>query len=189
MKTLFGTLAALLTAIFICIPVLPATAQKSDGLPSGFPKGRPAAGVTQETAALTVRGKIGNSETILLDIATLKALPAVTFSSIDPWDGKVHSFTGVQLKDLLVWLGIEPSATSVSLNAKNLYSIAIRRDDYEKYGYIIAYLMDGKEFSADPATKKRGPLSIAIDFTKNKDLPQDIYKHQLLWQLVEIIVQ
>ena len=178
-----------LLAFYICIPIILAPAQNKQIPKSNFPSATLPAGLAADTADLIITGKIKQAEPLLLDMKTIKSLPAITFSSVDPWDGKVHQFTGVLLEGILDWIGIEDSAYSLVLTARNQYSVPIRREDYERYGYIIAYAMDGKEFSADPDDKKRGPLAIAIDFTKNKDLAQEVYKHQLLWQLHEIQIQ
>ena len=140
-------------------------------------------------ADLVIKGKINRSGNLYIDLKSLISLPSVSFTSLDPWDGKSHKFTGVLLKDVMTWVGIENSVSTLVLTARNQYSIPIRRDDYEKFGYIIAYRMDGTDFSANPATKKRGPLAIAIDLTKNKKLDPEIYKHQLVWQLAEILVR
>ena len=143
----------------------------------------------QQVPELMVRGKIGGAGVRYLDLATIMALPSVTFSSVDPWDAKQHSFTGVPLNTLLASLGIEKSATSLVLTARNNYRIPIKREDYEEYGYILAYMIDGRLFSEDPSTSMRGPLFIAIDFSRHKTLSMDVYKHQLVWQLSEILVQ
>jgi hypothetical protein len=142
-----------------------------------------------EPAELVVRGKIGRPGPFVLDLKTVMALPPVTFKTSDPWDGKVYTFTGVLLEDLLKSAGIDRNAAEVVLTAKNKYSIPVHRGDYEKYGYIVAYMIDGKVFSANPATARRGTFAVAIDFSKNKNLPVDIYKHHLVWQLVDILVQ
>lgn len=146
-------------------------------------------GLTAESAALVVSGKISPSSPVYLDLETIRSFPATSFTTIDPWDGKTHVFTGVLLAPLLQRLGIEGEATSILLGARNSYTTAIRRADYERCGYILAYAIDGKDFGADPATKRRGPLAIAIDFTANPTLSVDIYKHQLIWQLTGIIAQ
>ncbi len=146
-------------------------------------------GLTAETADLVVRGRTGQNESVFLDLKTIMALPSVSFHSLDPWDGKEHGFTGIPLKQLMAWIGIDEQASRLILTARNKYSIPVRREDYEKHGYILAYMIDGKAFSAEPSTKKRGPLAIAIDFSKNPELASDLYKHQLVWQLVDILVQ
>jgi len=178
-----------LMAFYTFIPIMLAPAQNTQSPKSNFTTSALPGGLTTDTADLIITGKIKQAEPFLLDMKTIKSLPTITFSTVDPWDGKVHEFTGVPLEGILDWIGIEDGASSLVLTARNQYSVPIRREDYEKYGYILAYAMDGADFSSDPATKKRGPLAIAIDFTKNKDLAQEVYKHQLLWQLHEIKVQ
>ena len=141
-------------------------------------------------ADLVVRGKVGREGIVILDLQTIMSFPPTTFRTIDPWDKeqKEHSFTGVLLKDLLARLGIRDDAKVLVLTAKNNYTIPVERKDYEEHGSIIAWMMDGKLLATDPALRKRGPLAVAIDFAGNKDLPVEIYKHQLIWQLADILV-
>jgi len=141
-----------------------------------------------EPTILTISGKIASETPIALDLPSLKKLPARTFRANDPWDGAEHSYTGVALKDLLAHAGVRSDAESITLAARNNYSIPILRSDYERYGYLVAYELDGKSLATEPSMQKRAPLMIAIDFRKHPELPVDIYKHQLIWQLVRIVV-
>ncbi|MEI6875886.1 MAG: hypothetical protein WCL50_12255 [Spirochaetota bacterium] len=167
----------------------PATAEDRRTAPSAFSSIAFPTGLVPEQADLTLRGRIGQSGILCLDLKTIMSLPSITFRSVDPWDGKEHSFTGVSLKDFLAWAGIVDASSSLLLTAKNRYSIPIKRSDYETISYVLAWMMDGKVFSDDPATRKRGPLAIAIDFSKNKTLAMELYKHQLVWQLSDIQAQ
>jgi hypothetical protein len=184
-----GTSFVVIALILASTPTFEATAQKTRELPAGFSAVPIPTGLTQETADLAIRGRISGSGTVFLDLNTIMALPRITFTTVDPWDGKIHEFTGVLLADVMAWLGIDVGATSLMLTANNKYSIPIKRVDYEHHRYIIAYMIDGKDFSADPSTRRRGPLAIAIDFSASRQLDQEIYKHQLVWQLSEILVQ
>jgi hypothetical protein len=164
-------------------------AQEQEPVPPAFAAVALPSGLSPETADLVVHGRIGRDSPICLDLKTLMSFPSETFTSIDPWDKKTHSFTGVRLSGLLRRLGIEKEASSLLVKARNNYSTAIKRQDYERYGYILAWAIDGQPFGADPATKKRGPIAVAIDFASNKGLDADIYKHQLIWQVADILVQ
>jgi hypothetical protein len=141
-----------------------------------------ASGLTEETADLVVQGKIAGGSPLYLDLAAVSALPSRTFTSIDPWDGKEHSFEGVLLSDLMAAVGIDAAATRITVLARNKYSIPIRRADYERYGYILAWKIDGHLFAADESTRNRGVFSVAIDFAGNKALDPNVFKHQLVWQ-------
>jgi hypothetical protein len=189
MRAFSRTACLALACILVSLPAGGVWAQDAAGLPPGFASVAPPEGLSAETADLVLRGRIGRPEPLLLDLKTIMAFPQASFTTIDPWDGKEHRFTGVSLAGLLAWAGIEPGASSLALTARNKYSIPIKREDYEKRGYIVAWAMDGQAFSAESATRKRGPLAIAIDFSRNKDLPVELYKHQLLWQLADIQVK
>lgn len=138
---------------------------------------------------LAIRGKIGNGGVLLLDLATVMSFPTYSFTCVDPWDGKPHSFTGALISDILSRAGIEASSSRITVAAKNKYTIPIRRADYEKYGYILAWKMDDRLFSEDKATKNRGTFFVAIDFSKHGELDPQLYKHQLVWQVNDIIAE
>lgn len=138
---------------------------------------------------LTVSGELGAAAFHSFSEADIMALPQRTITTIDPWDGKKHEFFGVLLSDLLTEAGIEKSASKITAIASNNYSIPIRRADYEKYGYMVAWKIDGHLFGDDKATKNRGFLSIAVDFITYPELDPELIKHQLVWQLNKIIVE
>jgi hypothetical protein len=142
-----------------------------------------------EPAVVTVRGKVAGGGPVRLDEAAIMALPAATFNSIDPWDRKEHSFTGPLLSDALARAGIDKAATRITVTAKNGYAIPIRRSDYEKYGYLLALKMDGQRFRDQASTANRGLAIIAIDFAKHRELDPELYKHHLVWQVADILVE
>lgn len=141
------------------------------------------------TTVLTVHGKSGPAFSYAFSEADIMALPQHGFAAVDPWDGKKHEFSGVLLSDLLAKAGIGKTASKITAVAANNYAIPIRRADYEKYGYLVAWKIDGHLFSDDKATKNRGFLSIAVDFTTYPELDPELIKHQLVWQLNKIIVE
>ncbi len=167
--------------IFILLALLGLSAQGKTPTPTP--------GLTEETADLVIRGKVAGTPPLLFDLAAISALPARSFTTIDPWDGKEHSFEGVLLSDLLAAVGIDPAATRITVLARNKYSIPIKRADYEHYAYILAWKIDGHLFAADPSTKNRSVFSVAIDFARNKDLDPILFKHQLVWQTKYITVE
>lgn len=75
------------------------------------------------------------------------------------------------------------------MRAENKYSIPIRRTDYEKYNYLLAWKMDGQSFTSDAASRHRGFISIAINFSRYPELEPELFKHQLVWQLKEIDIE
>jgi hypothetical protein len=171
-------------AILSCVVCL--LSSQAKGQPPALPL---PGGLTAQSADLAIHGVTRPEGTILLDLATVMAFPSRSFTCVDPWDGKEHSFTGVRLTDLLEWAGISAQATRITVSARNKYSIPIRRADYEKYEYLLAWKIDGHLFSEDKATKNRGPLSIAIDFGRHSSLDPAVYKHQLVWQVSEIDIE
>ncbi len=147
-------------------------------------------GVAEDAAAdLTIQGKIGDGNAVQLDLATVMSFPSHSFTSVDPWDGKEHKFTGVLLQDLLSRFDIDDSSTRITVTARNKYTIPIRRGDYEKYGYILAWKMDDHLFGDDKATKNRSSFVIAIDFARHPELNPELYKHQIVWQVNGIIAE
>ncbi len=147
------------------------------------------AGLSAATADLRIGGAIRGGSAVLLDAAAVKTFPARSFTCVDPWDGKEHRFVGALLSDIMYRVGIDESVTRITIFAKNKYSIPIRRSDYEKFGYILAWMMDGDLFAEDKATKNRGTFIIAINFAKYPELDPQLYKHQLVWQACEIIAE
>lgn len=147
-------------------------------------------GAAEDAAAdLTIQGKIGDGTAITLDLAMVMGLPSHSFTCVDPWDGKEHRFTGVLLQEMLSHFGIDSASTRVTVTAKNKYSIPIRRVDYERCGYILAWKVDGHLFGDDKATRNRGSFIIAIDFARHPELDPQLYKHQLVWQVSGILVE
>jgi hypothetical protein len=142
-----------------------------------------------EAPALVVSGKLRGGAPVAFTMAQLAALPAAGFTGLDPWDGKRHAFAGVLLADVLALAGIDAAAVRINVIAKNKYEIPVRRADYEKAGYLLAWSIDGRPFGDNKATSNRGPLAIAIDFGAHPELDPEIYKHQLVWQTVEIVAE
>ena len=142
-----------------------------------------------DSPSLIVRGKIAGTTARYLDLKSIMALPSVSFSSVDPWDGKVHSFTGVPLAALLASLGIDSSATGLVSNGQEQLQHPIKRKDYEEYGYLLAYMIDGRLFSEDSSTIKRGPWP-SPSISPRTRLFRWIYTSTILfWQITEILVQ
>jgi hypothetical protein len=175
-----GVLMIALLACAAGMAIAEGAAKPSIHLPSGL---------TEETAALAIRGDLAGGEAVLLDMATIRSFPAHSFTCVDGWDGKTHKYTGALLSDVLAGAGIAASSTRITVNARNKYSIPIRRSDYERLGYLLAWEIDGRLFGEDKATKNRGDLSIAIDFASHPELDLQVYKHQLVWQVSGIVAE
>jgi len=159
------------------------------GRPASLDSIRLPQGLTAQTADLAVRGSIGDGRAVFLDRATVMSFPEHSFTCVDGWDGKTHKFTGALLDDLLERAGISPSATRITVTARNKYTIPIRRVDYKKFGYLLAWKIDDHFFADDSATKNRGMFIIAIDFARHSQLDPELYKHQLVWQVNDILAE
>jgi len=146
------------------------------------------ASVAPDQVVLRVTGALAGGSASL-DLATIQAFPHVTFTSLDPWVGSPHEFTGVLLLPLLQRLGMATSASVVEVAAANAYKASIRVADMKDHPYLLAYRMDGKLMRDAPEMRKRGALMIALDFDRRPDLDVEVYKHQLVWQVVTIEVR
>ena len=143
-------------------------------------------GGTVENAVLFVSGLPGPETETALDLATLLRFPRTTFRAPDPWDGKIHEFSGVLLYPLLRRLGMKADASSIEVSAKNDYRVTVRVSDLAAVGHLLAYNMDGAFMSDKPELLKRGQLAIAINFPANKNIDIEVYKNQLVWQVNRI---
>ena len=99
----------LLASAFLFLPAITAASQTL-GPPSLASIPLPT-DLSVEIADLVIHGKVGNGGTVLLDLATVMAFPATSFTCVDPWGGKEHLFTGALLPYLLARAGIEKPAT------------------------------------------------------------------------------
>lgn len=146
-------------------------------------------GLTKETADLQIRRAGGSTNgPVLLDLETLCSLPAITFETFDPWDEKRERFTGVSLYRLLEWTGMSEEETDITVIAENGYESQMKVTDLRRYGYILAYMIDGAYLGETDGLTKKGNFVIAINFDKHTDLPVEIYKSHLVWQVAEIVL-
>jgi hypothetical protein len=147
------------------------------------------AGVAAEKSVLVLSGRIAGGAPVQLALDTLLKFPSTSFTTTDPWDQKEHRFEGVLLHPLLVRFGMDAEAALVEVSAANGYQATIRVQDLRRYGHLLAYRMDGALTSTLADLTKRGALQIALDFQGQPGLSPDLYKHQLVWQVVRITVR
>jgi hypothetical protein len=151
-------------------------------------------GLTKETADLQIRRAAGatspdaTSGPVFLDLGTLRSLPATTFETYDPWDEKRERFTGVSLYRLLEWTGALDEESDITVIAENGYESQIKVTDLRRYGYILAYMIDDVYLGEAEDLTKKGTFVIAINFDEHTDLPVEIYKSHLVWQVAEIVL-
>ena len=143
--------------------------------------------ITEETAALIIEGRLKHEEKVLLDLETIMQYPAESFTSIDPWDGERHEYSGVPLYEMLDYFGLEEGVDAVRVTAENGYEVDIRLEDLKKYGYLLAYKIDGKRPREAEGLTKRGDLMVAIDFDAHEGLDPEVRKHQLVWQVRKVV--
>lgn len=145
--------------------------------------------IPAEQALLTIviPGEDGPKK-IYLDAQTIIALPSTEFTALDPWGKGRHSYKGVNLHDLILWCHGEESFHSITVAARNDYSIEIQQKDMEKYTYILAYAIDGIVLPGNNDRPRKRDFIIAIDFDRHPDMEKQVYKHQLVWQVNRIVI-
>ena len=141
-----------------------------------------------EGTVLTISGKIENGSPVFLDMATIRRIPAVTFSTYDPWDHRERSYKGPLIMAILELARVDASASRIEVVASNDYRIPIRISDLKRIGHIMSYEMDGLSYEKHTKPTNKGPLAVAIHFEKN-DIEVEIYKHHLAWWVTDIIVE
>lgn len=142
-----------------------------------------------EDVVLTVEGLIHGPTPARFDLATIKKFKPVSFTNFDPWDKKDRKYTGVDIMDILEFLGLDDSARFIDIKAANGYSVSVDIHDMRSDCHIFSYAMDGREYAAYAGKENKGPLAVAIDFTAHPDLSVDVYKHQLVWFVQTVTVK
>jgi hypothetical protein len=142
-----------------------------------------------EHVVLTVNGKIRKANPALFDLTTIQAFQPITFTIFDPWDKQEQTYEGTPVIDILQFLEMENSAETIEVVARNGYEITINVDDLKQYTYIFSYAMNGKLYNEYTGSQNKGPLAIAIDFSRNAEIDIEIYKHQLVWFVETVTVR
>lgn len=125
----------------------------------------------------TTDGKIAQ-----LDLAALEALPATTFRTTTIWTEGETEFTGVELDDLLAYVGAR--GTELHAIALNDYKVDIPVSDAVDGGPIVAYLMNGSHMSR----REKGPLWIVYPYDSNAAYQSEVIYSRSIWQLDRITV-
>ncbi len=161
----------LFVAAGLVLAVLGAPAQ-ADGLAA--PTGK---------VVLTLTGKVGktnNGARAEFDMAMLEALPQQSFTTNTPWYKEPRKFTGPLLRDVLAAAGA--SGKSLKAVALNDYKVALPADDTDRYGVIVARLLDDKPMPV----RDKGPLFIIYPFDTDATLRSERYYSRAAWQLKSI---
>jgi len=144
--------------------------------------------LTDGQTDLIVEGTAGGRQEIRLDLETITRFPTESFTSPDPWTGGRHEYGGVPLYGLLDALGLPEEATTVRVIAANAYEADVRLSDLKEHQYLLATMIDGAPVAGDPSLSKRGKLFIALNLEAGGELDPEVYKHQLVWQVVRLVV-
>lgn len=141
-----------------------------------FITGSPALG---EEVALRVEGPAGAPPLTFTD-AEIRAMDAVTFSTVDPWDKRERTYTGCPLLDFLKAAGRLKGVRTIEVVARNGYHAPIPIEMARKYGHILSYAMDGRDY-ADLGEEDKGPLAIAVEMERVDPADAALVKTQLVW--------
>ena len=132
---------------------------------------------------LTVEGKVGVTNEdgkAVFDLEMLRSLPKQQFNTSTIWTEGIHSFTGVNLADLIEVVG--GSGRALKLTALNDYAIEIPLSDATQNGPIVAYEMDASTISV----REKGPLWIMYPFDLNIEFQNELIYSRSIWQLMRI---
>lgn len=144
------------------------------------------AGEVATSATIEVSGAIADPSPRALSLDEIRALPRVSFSTLDPWDRQVRTYVGASLLTVLELAGISPEATQVEVFAQNGYRFTIPLQDIRRYKHVLSYEMDGLPYDRHEPSANKGPFAIAIDFEGTGADPE-LYKHHLAWWMVSIV--
>ena len=135
---------------------------------------------------LTITGRVRRPNAggaAQFDMAMLEGLPQQSFSTRTPWYPEARKFTGPLLRDVLAACGAEGS--NLRAFALNDYRVDLPFEDAQRYGVIIARLLDDKPM----AVRDKGPLFIIYPFDAHAELRSTVYYSRSAWQLKTLEVQ
>lgn len=134
---------------------------------------------------LSVRGDInafntqGSAE---FDLRMLENIGLVEFKTSTVWTEGVNQFEGVELHDLMLFLGVQTG--TILARAINDYQVEIPVSDAIPNGPIVAYRMNGEEMSI----RDKGPLWIIYPFDTRSEYATTEYFGRSIWQLKALTV-
>ncbi len=117
---------------------------------------------------------------IEVNLETLSALEATTFTTSAPWTDKPTEYTGVRVSTFLDSIGA--LSTTFKAIAGNEYQYVLSDIDFDKYPIIIAYQKDGEILNA----RTLGPFLIMFPFDDFPELLNEKNKAASVWQLTEL---
>jgi hypothetical protein len=137
---------------------------------------------------LTLTGNLGTTnveDTLQFDMETLEQLGVVEYSVNDHQaEGKVVTFQGVLLRDLLAVAGMPEGTETLTMTALNDYRIDFPVSDVSAYPVVLATKVDGERMSVE----RYGPTRIVYP-ADTYNLDPAIFDSRWIWQLATINVQ
>ncbi len=140
-----------------------------------------------EEVVLMVRGP-GEVAPRTFTEAEIRALPAVTITTLDPWENKERTYTGCTLQRFIEMLGATEETKIVHLIAKDAYSAKITRAELIRYQHLLSYEMDGKDYSLWGDSDK-GPLAIAVKMENVTKADKIRVKNQMVLWIQEMVLK
>lgn len=137
---------------------------------------------------LTISGMIdapNAGDAVELDMAGIESLPVVEYAVDDQQaEGRVVTFQGVLLGDLLDAAGMSDDATMLETVALNDYVVEIPVEDVRDYPVLLATSVDGERIGVD----QFGPTRVVYPYHAF-DLDDTVYGPRWIWQLATIVVK
>ena len=135
------------------------------------------------TVVLTVTGDIDRTNgdgAARFDLEMLRAIGETEVVTDTIWTDGTLTFVGVELVDLLSYLGAEGETLSAS--AINDYAVTVPMSDAVEGGPIVAFQIDGKTMSR----REKGPLWLVYPFASSSAYRTEVIYSRSIWQLDRI---
>ncbi|WP_094023513.1 molybdopterin-dependent oxidoreductase [Maliponia aquimaris] len=134
----------------------------------------------QGTVLLTVTGDITNTNgdgAARLDIDMLRAIGETSFETDTIWTAEPATYTGVELDDLLAYVGA--TGSQVDARAINDYAVVVPASDGVDGGPVVAYEMNGQPMSR----RDKGPLWLIYPYASSSSYRTEVIYARSIWQL------
>jgi hypothetical protein len=136
---------------------------------------------------LRITGKIAaasNGE-VAFDMAGLESLGVVRYTTPTNWTEGPATFEGVLLSKVLEAIGADPSATTLTMVALNVYRAPVPLEDAHKWPVMLALKENGKYMSV----RDHGPIWVVYPQHLDADLGNYEMSARWVWQLGAISVE
>lgn len=156
-------------ATAVLLSILPFSLARAEELPQ-----------PQGPVVLTVTGAISNTNgdgVARLDIEMLRAIGEKTFTTDTIWTAGTDTYTGVELDDLMTYLGA--TGSQIDARAINDYAVVVPASDGVDGGPIVAYEMNGQLMSR----RDKGPLWLIYPYAASSAYRTEVIYARSIWQL------